>query len=179
MAIMGTAGTCSHMPIKTLLLTALTILALHCCAEVVTLTVGGPNRTNDVFSISSMQVAELKSFIDDSSQCFIRIHDTNRAYEIVGFNISVTTKPIIFRGPATIELFRSPQVSSGTAFATFEVTPQPYSPDKSITIAPGAGGAVITLECSTDLVNWTATTNGVYTNLPAAKFFRIRAERVP
>jgi hypothetical protein len=63
--------------------------------------------------------------------------------------------------------------------ATFDVSPQPFGPDKTITVPAGAGGANVIMESSSDLVNWTAATNGVYANLPAARFFRIRAERVP
>ena len=82
------------------------------------------------------------------------------------------TSPFIIAGPATIEL-------RGTGgLATFRVYPESYPPDKSILVAPGAGGAAITLECSTNLVDWMTATNGVYTNQPAAKFFRIRAERI-
>ena len=64
------------------------------------------------------------------------------------------------------------------AFATLEITPEPFPPTKTITIEPGTGGAAITLEASTNLVNWTSATNGVYTNLMEATFFRIKAERI-
>ena len=34
------------------------------------------------------------------------------------------------------------------------------------------------MECSTNLVQWAAATNGVYASPDQAKFFRIKAERV-
>jgi hypothetical protein len=80
--------------------------------------------------------------------------------------------PLFIAGPATIEL-------RGTGgIATFRLTPDSYPPDKSILIPPGNGGAVITLECSTNLVDWTVAQNDTYTNQPVAKFFRIRAQRI-
>jgi hypothetical protein len=85
--------------------------------------------------------------------------------------------PVVVAGPASIRLVvQGNQTRAG--LCTIRITPESYPPDKSILVAPGSGGAAITLECSTNLVNWTATTNGVYTNLPAAKFFRIKEERI-
>ena len=81
-------------------------------------------------------------------------------------------KPLIIAGPATLELRGS------AGIATFRLTPESYPPDQAVLVAPGAGGAAITLECSTNLVAWQTATNGIYTNQPAAKFFRIRAERI-
>jgi hypothetical protein len=167
---------------KTLLFVGFTSLTLLCRAEIVTLTVGGSTRSNDVLRIDGTQSAELKGFFESQYQAtYLYVENTNNAFWIPSTELRPTVGPplatFIFRGPATIALRRGE--SQHAAFATFVVSPEPYRPDKSITIAPGAGGAVITLECSTDLVNWTATTNGIYTNLSAAKFFRIRAERVP
>jgi hypothetical protein len=84
-------------------------------------------------------------------------------------------------GPAIVRL-----ESTGGALTTFngadwltlEIQPQVFDANKSITLAPGAGAA-ITLESSTNLVNWSSATNGVYTNVPSAMFFRIKAERLP
>ena len=90
---------------------------------------------------------------------------------------SGTFHPIIVAGPATIRLRTVQDFAVG--FATIRITPESYPPDKSILVAPGAGGANVSLEWSTNLVNWTSTTNGVYTNLPVAAFFRINATRVP
>jgi len=35
------------------------------------------------------------------------------------------------------------------------------------------------MECSTNLIDWVPASLGVYTNVPAAKFFRLKAERLP
>jgi len=89
--------------------------------------------------------------------------------------------PLIMTGPATIvfqdmALNRSPE---NLAFLTFELTPLSFPPDKTLIVLPGTNGANVTLECSTNLVDWSTATNGVYNNLPSAKFFGIKAERLP
>ena len=83
-------------------------------------------------------------------------------------------------GPVTLTLESNiNRAQTQPAFVTIDITPDSYPPDKAVTVPPGAAGASITLECSTDLVHWIAATNGVYIDLPAAKFFRIKAEKVP
>jgi hypothetical protein len=62
-------------------------------------------------------------------------------------------------------------------FVTFKITPEAFPPDKTFIIAEGTQGATVTLECSTNLLNWTTATNGFYTGTNGAKFFRISAQR--
>lgn len=84
-------------------------------------------------------------------------------------------------GPATITLSSgvTNRTESQSVFLSFEVLPENYDVNKSITIAPGTGGAAISLENSTNLISWVTATNGVYTNVPSATFFRVKAERLP
>lgn len=84
-------------------------------------------------------------------------------------------EPLTIVGPAVIRL----EGINQPGFCTFKVTPESYPPDKSVIVLPGTNGASITLECSTNLANWFPATNGVYNNLNEAKFFRIRADRLP
>src|SRR5205085_9205467 len=50
-----------------------------------------------------------------------------------------------------------------------------FPPDKTAVVGAYSGNVQVTMEISTDLVNWTSATNGlVYTNSPAARFFRIK-----
>jgi len=65
------------------------------------------------------------------------------------------------------------------AIVTLQITPETYDVNKSITVGPGPGGAVISLECSTNLISWTNVWSGTYTNLSDPKFFRIKADRQP
>lgn len=80
--------------------------------------------------------------------------------------------PLIVVGPANIVM----EAVSG--YALFKITPSYYPFEKASLVMPGPGGAVVTMECSTDLVNWVTATNGTYTNMPAAKFFRINLNKI-
>jgi hypothetical protein len=162
------------------------LLATFTEARIVTITAKatfpqGVPGTNEI-NIESFEVAEVISFsirlnIEGGSRLEI-VKGGHRAVvaPITGYSPGIASEPLIVAGPATIRLIATSMDAAG--LCTVRITPEAYPPDKSILVPPGTGGAAITLECSTNLVNWTATTNGVYTNLPAAKFFRIREERI-
>lgn len=79
----------------------------------------------------------------------------------------------IVKGPATFVLigpYPTPQ------YLTLKVMPEAYPPDKTLIIAPGTNQFQITLESSTNLVNWAAATNGVYGSPDEARFFRIHMQ---
>ena len=154
-------------------------------ARVLTLTVvnHGPasNGVAEV-TIESYEVAEVLSLREDDlgqqgSKIRLTVLKDGRGASLKGDLGAESVKPIVVAGPARIVLATEGPQASG--FCTLRITPEAYPPDKSILVPPGAGGATVTLECSTDLVNWTAATNGVYTNLLVAKFFRIQADRIP
>jgi len=67
--------------------------------------------------------------------------------------------------------------NSQIAMCTLKIEPESFPPDKTILI-PAGGGANVGMECSTNLIDWVPANLGVYTNQPAAKFFRLKAERV-
>jgi len=156
-------------------------------ARVVTLTaiatpllgnpVGVPG-TNEVF-IESYEVAEVVSFPTAMNvNSSLDVIKDGRTAILQPWSVpNQGFDPLVVAGPVTIRLRVAADNRAG--LCTVKITPEAYPPDKSILVAPGAGGAAITLECSTNLVNWMAATNGVYTNLPAAKFFRIKEERIP
>lgn len=149
-------------------------------ARVITLTEKATGATPGIAEVyvESYEVAEVVSFpvamnINSSVEVLKDGRKSILQQLVVG---GQQFEPLIVAGPATIRLVVGSNSSAG--LCTIKITPEAYPPDKSILVAPGSGGAAITLECSTNLVNWTATTNGVYTNLPAAKFFRIKAEQI-
>lgn len=169
---------------RNLLLLSLCVAPSFCQAEIVTLVLAA-GQTNAALTLNQNQSARLTSFMDNQT-VNLYVEGTNYSLGVISWNLLPNASdytPVEVRGPATIglraELSVEPEVHHPSAMATFEITPQPFSPDKTITVPAGPGGAAITMECSTDLVNWTAATNGVYTNLLTARFFRIRAERVP
>ena len=122
----------------------------------------GVEGTN-ILRIASFETAELLSFPVVSTPRRIWFQKSN------GWYLYQDDRPLVIAGPATIEL------RGYGGIATFRISPGAYSPDKALLIAPGPGGAEVTLERSTNLVDWAVAENGVYTNNPVATFFRIRA----
>jgi hypothetical protein len=96
----------------------------------------------------------------------------------VGGTIGTVNAPplagLAVAGPTSISVTTG--VSSGPILVTLEILPSAYSVTNSVTLGPGQGAA-INLEGSTDLVNWSPTTNGVYT-APSAMFFRLHLQRL-
>ncbi|HKQ39299.1 MAG TPA: hypothetical protein VJ063_14570 [Verrucomicrobiae bacterium] len=85
--------------------------------------------------------------------------------------------PMAMAGPATVRFKSYSLQRDYGAWLTVDIQPEPFDVGRTITLAPG-NGAAISLECTTNLVNWSPATNGVYTRLNEAKFFRIKAERL-
>lgn len=92
----------------------------------------------------------------------------------------IAMQPLVVSGPATIQLY---QVDTGsnfpalfaTSLATFDIQPSPFPPNKAQILGPNSGNVQVTMQVSTDLVNWTTASNAqVYTNSPDARFFRIQ-----
>ena len=80
-----------------------------------------------------------------------------------GFGIPVT-------GPATIT---ASSVRGNPVFITVKITPDSFDVNKTVILLPGTNQVYITLESSTNLVNWANATNGVYGSPDTARFFRI------
>ena len=151
-----------------LLLTVACLITVTARAQVITLV--ATNGSTPWQIVEPWQTAELISAFPDRSGVIYIEKDGITLSAMLGNGITV---PVTIAGPARVKI-------DGLKFmATIRFTPEPYPPDKSILVPPGVGGATITLECSTNLVDWTSATNGVYTNQPVAKFFRIKADRIP
>lgn len=154
-------------------------------AAVVTLTAESSNGTNGMsdLSIGPYEVAELVSFparVNDQNEVLI-LKDGKTFGHVVRLspNTPQYFDPVIVAGPATIRLITAmPAPDSGPfkAFCTLRITPEAYPPDQALLLPPGTNQAVVSLEASTNLVQWSATTNGVYGPLPVAMFFRIKLE---
>jgi hypothetical protein len=81
-----------------------------------------------------------------------------------GFGIPVT-------GPATIT---ASCARGNSVIVTVKITPDSFDVNKTVTLLPGTNQVYITLESSTNLVNWADATNGVYGSPDTARFFRIK-----
>jgi hypothetical protein len=143
-------------------------------ARVVTLMLTTANQTNQI-TIEAFESVKISTFwVIRDPYCTVTI---SKGGSIMYARPGELPLPFVLAGPAVISFYAgSPDP---LAVLTLEITPEAYPPDKSITLAPGTGGAEITLQCSTNLVNWSPALNGVYTNLDQAKFFRIKADRMP
>ena len=146
-------------------------------ARVVTLVVNSANRTNEV-SIAQNEVAELTSYSFAHAGANLSVQ-MEKDGVVTWFYLQPTppspvTKHVI-AGPARLRVITPPGL--GDAFyCTFTITPESFPPDRTIIALPGTNQTAITLECSTNLVNWVSATNGIYGPMPEAKFFRIKAQ---
>ena len=83
----------------------------------------------------------------------------------------------VVAGPAIIQLKYYTGTNPG--FCTIKVEPESFPPDKTLIIPADSHGANIIMEASPDLVHWTNSVPGLYTNATGNMFFRIRADRIP
>jgi hypothetical protein len=81
-----------------------------------------------------------------------------------GFGIPLT-------GPATITASAS---RGNTLLITVKITPDSVDANKTLILPPSTNQVYVTLESSTNLVNWAAATNGLYGSPDTVRFFRIR-----
>lgn len=147
---------------------------------IITLTATARNGTNEIveLSIGQYEVAELLSYISTSSQLIISKNGGTNFYAAGGDAVA-STPLLTIAGPATFRLNSVPMADrTYTSFATFRISPEAFPPDRTIIVMPGTNQTAVTMECSTNLVNWFPATNGVYGPMPEAKFFRIQAGRV-
>jgi hypothetical protein len=154
----------------TILLFLISTAATH--AGVVTLTTEQTETTNGVaeITVGSYEVAELLSL--HGNRCYLEVVRDAKTIPCE------PNKPVVVAGPATIRLtaYYTLGTPKGLGFCTFRISPEAFPPDRTILLPPGTNQARIALECSTNLVHWSAATNGVYGPLPEAKFFRIKLE---
>jgi hypothetical protein len=123
-------------------------------------------------NISSNSVATCKSIFGPVA---LQISTQGASFFYDASRINLTSYPIVIAGPATIQIQQSTSYSPAGGFASFSVEPGPFPPGKAVTVGAYSGNVQVTMQMSTDLVNWTAATNGmVYTNTPDARFFRIQ-----
>ena len=184
---------CDKLPImpNTFLRIAL-LLSLSVCASFgqarhVTLTLrgGGGSATNEI-QLAEYETAELVSHsvmgpggmgwvatltaTKDNAQLSANMVP---AIPNGSYTYGYTFQTFIVAGPAKIRIVWPGQ---SDYFATFRITPESFPPDRTIIAMPGTNQTSITLECSTNLVQWSPATNGVYGPMPEAKFFRIKAQ---
>lgn len=168
----------------------LSTVAAGAQSRFVTLVVAGMNSTNSL-SIGTNQTAIVRSYIESSgfSSTFFSYMEISklgyRSFLLDGSNLKPDAPAyrgaIMVAGPATFTLISNAAAGNDyPAFATIEIIPESFPPDKTI-IVPSGTGANIVMEASTDLIHWTNAPPGVYTQTNDTSknlFFRLRAERI-
>ena len=123
-----------------------------------------PFEAAELVGQSAMAGSEGLAVVKDGAESYAPRAGGSAAYEY---------RPFVVAGPARIR-FTAP-VHGVPVFVTFKIIPEAFPPDRTIIAMPGTNQTDISLECSTNLVQWLPATNGVYGPLPEAKFFRIKA----
>jgi hypothetical protein len=146
---------------------AFTCFSAH--AQIQTLVVSPASTNSAVITVSSNGFAVVNSVnAANGGTLLVNMQGVNFPLSLSFGSISGLT----FSGPATIQLQGN---IYGSAFATVDVEPGPFPPSKTLTVGANSGNVQVTMQESTDLVNWTTAVNGmVYTNVSDARFFRIQ-----
>jgi hypothetical protein len=137
--------------------------------------VGSLNSTTNSITIADYETGEL---IDGSGDGYtqVNLYKDGCQFSTVAArnnNPGVGSK---VRGPATFQLTISAGNNSSdiSRYMTVKITPVSFPPDKTLIVPPGTNQVQISLETSTNLVNWSSATNGVYGSPNAAQFFRLK-----
>lgn len=151
-----------------------------------------PNETNSfrVEAFESLKIVSAFEGFNSSGRVTIQKGLGTIKLESAFFNAAVMNNtywtygpislPFVVSGPAEVAVTSGsgPRTGATPHVVTFEVGPEAYPVTNTFAIGP-ASGAQVTLQNSTNLVNWTPATNGFYTNVSEnVMFFRIKAERV-
>jgi hypothetical protein len=65
------------------------------------------------------------------------------------------------------------------SYATLKISPSTYDVQKTVIVPPGTNQVNVSLQTSTNLVDWADATNGVYGSPNMAAFFRIKMATAP
>ena len=174
-----------------LLFLATTISAQTC--RIVTLTLSGTNQSTQI-EVQDYESFRVVSAFDPHAPAAgtfsLEVSKPGWSYQFLDVDLQGSTdyanrtvhpsRPIAFSGPATVKLHSGfPDRSTiYPAYVTIEVTPQSFPPGQTLIVPPGTNQVLVTLECSTNLVNWVSATNGIYGSPTEAKFFRIRGSKI-
>ncbi len=156
------------------------------------------NQTNSI-QITAQQSVQIKSYWDSllvnhaSNPSAVNIQSGTTTISLPASSLIRNTTPgnniyanyytpdLMIAGPATVSLattsYKNGITELSQAILTLDVEPVPFPPGKTLTLGANSGNAQVTMETSTDLVNWTSAVNGqLYTNSPTARFFRINLQ---
>jgi hypothetical protein len=135
---------------------------------------GGSQSVTNRFTVLEGQSAEVIQVIGSQAFCYYSKDgfDFTAVYQAVSSPSGVGT---IIAGPATFTLASQAGLN---AALTLKIRPESYDPNKTVIVPPGTNQVAITMESSTNLVNWGTATNGIYGSPDVARFFRIRMDKL-
>jgi len=155
----------------------LVIFASNSRAELQTLTLDSSvTNVSATIQITAQQTIEFKSYIGgvQSGQIIYNINGLVMTNTIPGL-MTTPTLPTIFAGPGSVQILAPDAYQQGQIAVTFDIESSPFPPGRTLTLGAYSGNVTVTMQESTDLVNWTTAQNGAtYTNSPSAAFFRIQ-----
>ncbi len=162
-----------HYWILTALLLASLQISLAGTARYVSASVGGERETNQVV-IAANEVGELISW--GGSYLAVDAYKDGIYANIINSQSPPGKASFTVAGPAAFNL-RAAGGPSSNGFATFKITPESFPPDKTLLVEPNQGNVAITMESSTNLIHWVASTNGIYSTTNTPMFFRVRMDK--
>ncbi len=129
---------------------------------------GSTFNLGETLAVPTNGFATLKSLLAPNG--FLRIRTKGISYDYYNDSVGFT-----IAGPATVQVIQYSNTINPVTLATFDVQPSPFPPNKALTVGAYSGNVQVTMQMSTDLVNWTPAVNAqIYTNSPDARFFRIQ-----
>lgn len=156
-------------------------LSSFATAEIVTMVAPNrnPNSADPIFSSSTITLEEgdIATTLFLSNFAFLDVTVGNILVRIDANDADQTNLPVV-AGPATIRLANF--VTTNAALATMtikrasDVTEVPTTTQVVVIPDDGSGDRSVALESSTDMVNWIATTPGLFRSGDSNRFFRVR-----
>lgn len=137
-------------------------------------------RSFQQLMVATNEVAELTTVLGHGFR--LELQRGNLYYPILADNTSagVAKNPAIMTvGPASFNFQQYYTGQDGSALATFRITPVVEStpPNKTLVVEPNQGNVAITMESTTNLVEWSTVTNGIYNTTNTATFYRVRMDK--
>ncbi len=152
-----------------LLILGLLVYASSTSAQKVQTVVVTAALTNDLITIAAGEVVRVSMVRPEP----YRPYDTEESrmrVEKSGVSTFIVQGDVI-SGPARFFLASDERVN---AWLTLEWIPAQVDPRSTMIVPQSTNAVAVSMEWSTNLVNWSEGTNGVYSTADAAKFFRVK-----
>ena len=151
----------------------------QCSAEIITLVASnrGLNSSQPAYSSVTITLEEGDTASANymSNEAFIDVTINRTLIRLDGNDPAQANLPVI-TGPATVRLANFTTTNAALATFTVKRVGDPEPTPGQIVVIPddGSGNHEVFLESSTDMVNWTKTSAGIFNSSNAARFFRVR-----